>query len=130
MLTELLDRLAFDARDRDASPRRPCAPTKWREALEAATSPSRIAEALEGAGPELVAIAGALGPIEKARAWLERLRHVQLEIDGRDLVASGVPEGPAIGIGLRAALAAKLDGALSGREDELDRALRAARDNG
>jgi tRNA nucleotidyltransferase (CCA-adding enzyme) len=129
-LMELLDRLAFDARDRDVIAAAAVRADAVAEALEAATSPSRIAEALEGAGPELVAIAGALGPIEKARAWLERLRHVQLEIDGRDLVAAGIPEGPAVGIGLRAALAAKLDGALSGREDELDRALRAARDNG
>jgi tRNA nucleotidyltransferase (CCA-adding enzyme) len=129
-LNELLDSLAFEARDRDVIAAAALRADAVAEALEAATSPSQIAEALEGAGPELVAIAGALGPIEKARAWLERLRHVQLEIDGRDLVASGVPEGPAVGIGLRAALAAKLDGALSGREDELDRALRAARGNG
>jgi tRNA nucleotidyltransferase (CCA-adding enzyme) len=100
------------------------------ETLDAAISPSQIAEAVAGASPELVAIAGALGPIEKARTWLERLRHVQLEIDGRDLVAAGVPEGPAVGAGLRAALAAKLDGALSGRQDELDRALRTARGSG
>ncbi len=129
-LPELLDRLAFDARDRDTIVAAALRAGAVAEALDAATSPSEIAEALEAASPELVAIAGALGPIEKARTWLERLRHVQLEIDGRDLVASGIPEGPAVGIGLRAALAAKLDGALSGREDELDRALRAARGNG
>ena len=129
-LTELLDTLAFDARDRDVIAAAALRADAVAEALEAATSPSQIAEVLEAASPELIAIAGALGPIEKARTWLERLRHVQLEIDGRDLIASGVPEGPAVGIGLRAALAAKLDGALSGREDELDRALRAARGNG
>lgn len=129
-LTELLDTLAFDARDRDVIAAAALRGDAVADALEASTSPSQIAEVLEAASPELVAIAGALGPIEKARTWLERLRHVQLEIDGRDLIASGVAEGPAVGIGLRAALAAKLDGALSGREDELDRALRAARGNG
>lgn len=129
-LTELLDTLAFDARDRDVIAAAALRADAVADALEASTSPSQIAEVLEAASPELVAIAGALGPIEKARTWLERLRHVQLEIDGRDLIASGVAEGPAVGIGLRAALAAKLDGALSGREDELDRALRAARGNG
>jgi tRNA nucleotidyltransferase (CCA-adding enzyme) len=128
-LAELLDGLAFDAHDRDAIAAALRADAVA-EALDAATSPSQIAEAVAGASQELVAIAGALGPIEKARAWLERLRHVQLEIDGGDLVAAGVPEGPAVGVGLRAALAAKLDGALSGREDELDRALRAARGSG
>jgi tRNA nucleotidyltransferase (CCA-adding enzyme) len=73
-----------------------------------------------------VALAGALGPERPARDWLERLRHVRLAIDGRDLLAAGVPEGPAIGRGLRAALAAKLDGAVCGREEELAEALQAA----
>ena len=50
-----------------------------------------------------------------------------LEIDGADLLAAGVPEGPAIGRALRAALAAKLDGRASGREGELAEALQAAR---
>ena len=129
-LGELLDGLAFEAHDRDVISAAALRADAVAEALDAATTPSQIADALSAESPELVAIAGALGPIEKARAWLERLRHVQLEIDGRDLVAAGVPEGPAVGAGLRAALAAKLDGALSGRDDELDRALRAARGSG
>jgi tRNA nucleotidyltransferase (CCA-adding enzyme) len=56
-------------------------------------------------------------------AW----RLVQLEIDGRDLLAAGVEEGPAVGRGLEAALAAKLDGEVSGREEELRAALAASR---
>ncbi|MDQ6806854.1 MAG: hypothetical protein M3065_18270, partial [Actinomycetota bacterium] len=72
-----------------------------------------------------VALAGALGPVERARKWLESLRHVRLEIDGDDLIAAGVPEGPEVGQGLRAALAAKLDGRVGGRESELGEALRA-----
>ncbi len=79
-----------------------------------------------GAPAELVALAGALGPEEQAREWLEALRHVRLTIDGGDLIAAGVPQGPAIGRGLRAALAAKLDGRASGREQELAAALAAA----
>ena len=79
-----------------------------------------------GAPIELVALAGALGGEPQAREWLERLRHVRLEIDGRDLLVAGVPEGPAIGRGLRAALAAKLDRRASGREQELAEAVRAA----
>jgi tRNA nucleotidyltransferase (CCA-adding enzyme) len=51
---------------------------------------------------------------------------VRLEIDGRDLLAAGVGEGPAIGRALRAALAAKLDGRVSGRDAELAEALDAA----
>ncbi len=127
---ELLEWLAFDAHDRDVISAAALDAGAVAEALDAATSASQIAGAVAGASPEVVAIAGALGPIEKARTWLERLRHVELEIDGGDLVAAGVPEGPAVGAGLRAALASKLDGALSGRDDELDRALRAARGSG
>jgi hypothetical protein len=41
-------------------------------------------------------------------------------------MAAGVPEGPAIGRGLRAALAAKLDGRAGEREQELAEALDAA----
>ncbi len=75
--------------------------------------------------PEVLAIARAAGA-----DWLDdyvgRLRHVELEISGYDLIEAGVPEGPAIGRGLNAALAAKLDGEASGREQELRIALAAA----
>ena len=43
-------------------------------------------------------------------------REVALEIDGADLIAAGVPQGPALGRGLDAALRAKLDGEISGRD--------------
>ena len=63
--------------------------------------------------------------------WLDRYaaewRHVRLEITGDDLLEAGVPEGPAIGHGLDAALSGKLDGELSGRDQELSIALAAAR---
>jgi tRNA nucleotidyltransferase (CCA-adding enzyme) len=63
--------------------------------------------------------------------WLDRYaaewRRVRLEITGDDLLEAGVPEGPAIGRGLEAALSGKLDGELSGREEELRIALAAAR---
>ena len=75
--------------------------------------------------PEVLAMARAAGA-----DWLDdyvaRLRHVVLEITGYDLVEAGIPEGPAIGRGLNAALAAKLDGEASGRDEELRVALDAA----
>jgi hypothetical protein len=52
---------------------------------------------------------------------------VRLEIDGSDLIDAGVPQGPAVGRGLEAALAAKLDGRVCGREAELGEALQAAK---
>jgi tRNA nucleotidyltransferase (CCA-adding enzyme) len=124
-LIELLESLAFEAGERDtivvAATRAP----ELAEALHRATRPSEIAAAVAAAPLEAVALAGALGPSDPARDWLERLRHVRLEIDGRDLLAAGVPEGPAIGAGLRKALAAKLDGRAADREQELTVALRA-----
>jgi tRNA nucleotidyltransferase (CCA-adding enzyme) len=77
-----------------------------------------------------VAIAGALGPAAAARQWLDSIRQVRLQIGGADLLEAGIAAGPAIGRGLRAALAAKRDGRVSGREAELAEALRAAGANG
>jgi tRNA nucleotidyltransferase (CCA-adding enzyme) len=126
-LPALLDRLAFEARDRDTVLAAATRSEEVAAALERATRPSEIADALAGAGPEVAALAGALGPADAARQWLARLRHVRLEIDGHDLLAAGVTEGQAVGAGLRAALAAKLDGRAEGREAELAAALEAAR---
>lgn len=126
-LRALLEALAFEAADRGSILAVATGAQAAAAALAGASRNSEIAAALAGAGPELAAIAGALGPAEQARQWLERLRHVRLEIDGGDLLAAGVPQGPAIGRGLGAALAAKLDGQVSGREAELAEALRGAR---
>ena len=72
-------------------------------------SPAEVQVLAHDHVPEVLAMARAAGA-----AWLddyvERLRHVELEIDGYDLMAEGVPEGAPVGIGLNAALAAKLDG--------------------
>jgi tRNA nucleotidyltransferase (CCA-adding enzyme) len=53
-----------------------------------------------------------------------------LQITGDDLIAAGVPEGPRVGAGLAEALRRKLDGEVSGREEELAAALEAARGEG
>ena len=75
-------------------------------------------------GTELV-IARALGA-EWLDDYVSTWRHVRLEIGGGDLLAAGVPEGPALGHGLREALRAKLDGEVEGREQELAAALAVA----
>ena len=46
---------------------------------------------------------------------------------GDDLVAAGIPESPAVGLALRETLRRKLDGEVSGRDDELALALELAR---
>jgi tRNA nucleotidyltransferase (CCA-adding enzyme) len=62
--------------------------------------------------------------------WLDHYmtswRRIDLEIDGDDLIAAGVEQGPAIGRGLRAARHKKLEGEIFGREEELATALAAA----
>jgi tRNA nucleotidyltransferase (CCA-adding enzyme) len=78
---------------------------------------------------EGVAIAGALAARSSAEAgawvrdWLDTQRHIRLEIDGNDLIAAGVPQGPEVGIRLSVALASKRDGGVDGREQELRAAL-------
>jgi tRNA nucleotidyltransferase (CCA-adding enzyme) len=103
-----------------------------REAELAVAAPSRPSEAVElarDARPEELVLARAMGG-----AWLDdyvrEWREVTLEIDGSDLTSAGVPEGPAVGRGLGKALRRKLDGEISGRDEELRVALEAAEERG
>ena len=66
------------------------------------------------------------GGAEWLDRWAREWRRVTLEIDGEDLLEAGVAQGPAVGRGLEAALAARLDGEISTREEELRVALAAA----
>ncbi len=59
--------------------------------------------------------------------YVDHWSQVALEIDGDDLLSAGVAQGPAIGRGLGEALRAKLDGEVSGRDQELALAIEAAR---
>jgi tRNA nucleotidyltransferase (CCA-adding enzyme) len=129
-LSALLTRLDFHASQRDAIVAAAAGARALGTALREAGKPSQIAVAVGGAGLEAVALAGAFDAEAAARSWLERLRFVELEINGNDLLDAGVRPGPAVGNGLRAALYAKLDGRASGRDDELAEALRNARTTG
>jgi tRNA nucleotidyltransferase (CCA-adding enzyme) len=115
-----------------------------RTVLAAALGPPGGEERLAAARPErpsvAVELAGGADPVELvlARAlgaeWLDRYllewRPLRLEIDGGDLIAAGVPQGPAVGRGLDEALRRRLDGEIAGREAELRVALAAARGGG
>jgi hypothetical protein len=112
-----LDRLEFPAHDRDT-------------VAYAAAHASDLAASIEGADavalwrrlrrvpPEAVAVAGALGPAEAARMWLNDVRQRRLAINGDDLVAAGL-RGRAVGEGLEAAHAAMLEGRAPTREEQL-----------
>jgi tRNA nucleotidyltransferase (CCA-adding enzyme) len=93
-------------------------------------SPSEL-RALLGREPlEALALALALrAPSEPILRWVSDLRGVSLDISGADLLAAGVPEGPAMGHALDETLNRKLDGIVSGREAELETALLLAREH-
>jgi tRNA nucleotidyltransferase (CCA-adding enzyme) len=64
-----------------------------------------------------LAIARAMGA-----DWLDRhvseWRRVELSIDGQELIAAGVEQGPDVGRGLRAALHARIEGRIAASRDE------------
>lgn len=105
------------------------APMLARALERAGDRPSAIAGALADAPPEAAALAGALGPEGAARAWLESGRHVALEVTGADLLVAGVAAGPAVGRSLARTLAARRDGLVAGRRQELAYALAEAADD-
>ena len=93
--------------------------------------PSEL-RALLGREP-LLSLALALAmraPSEPILRWVTDLSSVRLEITGDDLLAAGVPEGPALGRALDGTLDRKLDGLVSGRDEELQTALAIARETG
>jgi tRNA nucleotidyltransferase (CCA-adding enzyme) len=98
-------------------------------AQQAPKRPSDAVRLARAASPVELVLGRALGA-----GWVDRYlsewQAVALEIDGEDLIAAGVPQGPAVGLGLAAALRRKLDGEISGRAEELEVALSVARAEG
>jgi tRNA nucleotidyltransferase (CCA-adding enzyme) len=93
-------------------------------------SPSELRTLLGREPLESLALALALhAPPEPILRWISDLRPVQLEISGADLLAAGLPEGPALGRALDETLNRKLDGLVSGRDAELETALLLAREH-
>jgi tRNA nucleotidyltransferase (CCA-adding enzyme) len=97
-----------------------------RSAAKSAEGLAAVVERLDG--DSLLAAAAGAPPGARSRiaAVSRSLRGARLQIGGRDLVAAGVPAGPAIGRALSATRTARRNGAIR-REDELAFALKAAR---
>jgi tRNA nucleotidyltransferase (CCA-adding enzyme) len=89
-------------------------------------NPGEGVEVAEKRDPVELALARAMGA-DWIEHYLTAWRNVTLEIDGNDLIEAGVPEGPAVGCGLRAARRGRLEGQIFGRDQELAAALEAAR---
>jgi tRNA nucleotidyltransferase (CCA-adding enzyme) len=88
--------------------------------------PSEASDVAQGLSQAELLVARALGA-----QWLDDYvavdRHRRLEISGQDLVDAGIEPGPAIGRALDQAFRALLDGEASDRDEQLETALRAAR---
>jgi tRNA nucleotidyltransferase (CCA-adding enzyme) len=93
--------------------------------------PSRVYRVCEGADVTtcLLALAETRpGAIRRAICtYLERWRSIETDISGDDLMRAGVQAGPRVGVGLRAALEAKLDGRAPDPTSQLTIGIHAAR---
>ena len=122
--------LHLEARNRDAVSRAARVGRRLASALTRRDlAPSELRGVLAAEPPEALALALAFGaPADPILRWVTELAGVGLEISGDDLIAAGVPQGPAIGRALDETLRRKLDGLVSGRDQELATALELARD--
>jgi tRNA nucleotidyltransferase (CCA-adding enzyme) len=121
----LLDRLEFPSSTRERVATAAGAVPRLIDELPAAANPSQLLAIAERVPAEGVALAGAASApaLEPARRWLTEVRHVSLRINGDDLLAAGIPEGPELGRRLESTLRRRLDGELA---DERGAQLRAA----
>ncbi len=81
--------------------------------------PAEVVALADPFAPDAPLLALAQEEHQALRDYFERLRTVQLEIGGADLVAMGLAESPRIGEVLAELRRRKLNGELSGRESEL-----------
>jgi tRNA nucleotidyltransferase (CCA-adding enzyme) len=90
-----------------------------RESLAKQATPAQIVADVERAGLDTALYALAHDDVPALREYFERLRAVQLEIDGDDLAALGLGESPRVGEVLAELRRRKLNGQLDGRAAEL-----------
>jgi tRNA nucleotidyltransferase (CCA-adding enzyme) len=127
-LHPLLDRLAFTRRERDRVARAAEVGGHLAHRLQPEMTASSIHALLAGEPLETLAVALAWGaPGEPVLRYLTDLRGARLEVTGDDLLAAGVPQSALLGEALAETLRRKLDGEVSGREEELAVALEIAR---
>ena len=91
------------------------------EELESNLSPSRVYALLRSrheAAISVCAILAGPGAGRNLDLYLTTLRHASTSLTGRDIVAMGIPEGPAVGEVLRDLLDARLDGLVDSAEGE------------
>jgi hypothetical protein len=84
--------------------------------------PAQVVSLADAFAPDAPLLALARQEQPALREYFGRLRKVELEIDGDDLVALGVAESPRIGAVLAELRRRKLNGELDGRDTELEAA--------
>lgn len=86
--------------------------------------PSEVAEILQPIPLASINAYIAAGPPlprrDRMTDYITRIRFIQPEISGTDLLAEGIPEGPVIGKLMDVVRRAKLDGTVSTKQEELD----------
>jgi tRNA nucleotidyltransferase (CCA-adding enzyme) len=97
--------------------------------LGSAAAPSQVDRLLR-ASPPAAAVGALSHGAEAVARWWAGDRDREPAVGGRDLVRAGVAPGPAIGRALAEVRAALLDGLVDSPEDELELALRVAREHG
>jgi tRNA nucleotidyltransferase (CCA-adding enzyme) len=127
-LHPLLDRLALTRHERDTVARAAEVGGRLAHRLSPGMPDSRIHDLLHCEPVETLAVALAWGaPGEPVLRYLSDLRDARLLVTGDDLLAAGIPESPAVGEALRETLRRKLDGEVTGRDEELALAVDLAR---
>jgi tRNA nucleotidyltransferase (CCA-adding enzyme) len=123
-----LDRLSFTRHERERIARAASTGPHLAHTLERDMPDSQVHQLLHSEPLEALAVALAWGaPGEPVLRYVRDLRGAQLDVTGADLIAAGVAESPALGVALEETLRLKLDGKVSGREEELEAALEIAR---
>jgi tRNA nucleotidyltransferase (CCA-adding enzyme) len=127
-LREWVEELHIGRQAADAVVRAAAKGPQLAETLRNELAPSALHAVLSYEPPEALALALARGaPGDRVLRYLADLRGVRLEITGDDLIAAGIPESPELGRALEETLRRKLDGEVSGRDEELELAVALAR---
>jgi tRNA nucleotidyltransferase (CCA-adding enzyme) len=92
------------------------------ERLAQPLSPAEIVALVEPVAPDAPLIALALRELLALHEYFQRLRAIELEVDGGDLVELGLEESPRVGEILAELRRRKLNGSLEGRAAELEAA--------
>jgi tRNA nucleotidyltransferase (CCA-adding enzyme) len=128
-LGDWIGTLGLDAGRREAAARAARTAPLLATELARPLRPSELRALLRREPPEALALALALGaPADPVLRWASDLRHTRLSITGEDLIEAGIAPGPAVGAALEETLRRTLDGDVEGREEQLDLALRVARE--